>query len=108
MAVEESAPDHGKTTRHPEPPPRLRPSARRMVSLKIAIAGTRGVPARYGGFETFAAELSSRLAARGHEVAVYCREESRESGVGSRSDFIKVPDSPIDDNVREPVVSAPT
>ncbi len=45
-----------------------------MVSLKIAIAGTRGIPPRYGGFETFAAELSARLAARGHEVAVYCRE----------------------------------
>lgn len=29
-----------------------------MVRLKIAIAGTRGTPARYGGFETFAEELS--------------------------------------------------
>jgi glycosyltransferase involved in cell wall biosynthesis len=45
-----------------------------MVSLKIAIAGTRGIPPRYGGFETFAAELSARLAERGHQVAVYCRE----------------------------------
>jgi glycosyltransferase involved in cell wall biosynthesis len=41
--------------------------------LKIAIAGTRGIPARYGGFETFAEELSKRLVERGHEVAVYCR-----------------------------------
>jgi glycosyltransferase involved in cell wall biosynthesis len=45
-----------------------------MVSLKIAIAGTRGIPARYGGFETFAEELSGRLAKRGHEVWVYCRD----------------------------------
>jgi glycosyltransferase involved in cell wall biosynthesis len=44
-----------------------------MVRLKIAIAGTRGIPARYGGFETFAEELSARLVERGHEVAVYCR-----------------------------------
>lgn len=44
-----------------------------MVRLKIAIAGTRGIPARYGGFETFAEELSGRLVARGHEVFVYCR-----------------------------------
>ncbi|HXH92958.1 MAG TPA: glycosyltransferase, partial [Thermoanaerobaculia bacterium] len=51
--------------------------------MKIAIAGTRGVPARYGGFETFAAELSARLVARGHEVAVYCRSGSGEWGVGS-------------------------
>lgn len=41
--------------------------------MNIAILGTRGVPPRYGGFETFAAELSTRLVARGHEVTVYCR-----------------------------------
>jgi glycosyltransferase involved in cell wall biosynthesis len=41
--------------------------------LRIALAGTRGIPANYGGFETFAEELSTRLAARGHEVIVYCR-----------------------------------
>jgi glycosyltransferase involved in cell wall biosynthesis len=40
----------------------------------IAILGTRGIPARYGGFETFAEELSTRLVARGHRVTVYCRE----------------------------------
>jgi glycosyltransferase involved in cell wall biosynthesis len=42
--------------------------------VKIAIMGTRGVPPRYGGFETFAAELGTRLVARGHEVWVYCRD----------------------------------
>ncbi len=42
--------------------------------MRIAIAGTRGIPARYGGFETFAEELSTRLAARGHEVIVYTRQ----------------------------------
>jgi glycosyltransferase involved in cell wall biosynthesis len=42
--------------------------------MRIAILGTRGIPARYGGFETFAEELSTRLAARGHQVSVYCRE----------------------------------
>lgn len=41
--------------------------------LSIAILGTRGIPARYGGFETFAEELSVRLARRGHDVIVYCR-----------------------------------
>ena len=49
-----------------------------MVSLKLAILGTRGVPPRYGGFETFAGELSRRLVARGHRVAVYCREREGE------------------------------
>ena len=47
--------------------------------MKIAILGTRGIPARYGGFETFAEELSKRLAARGHEVTVYCRERHSET-----------------------------
>ncbi len=42
--------------------------------MRIALLGTRGIPARYGGFETFAEELSTRLAQRGHEVTVYCRE----------------------------------
>ncbi|HEX8176664.1 MAG TPA: glycosyltransferase [Pyrinomonadaceae bacterium] len=41
--------------------------------MRIAILGTRGVPASYGGFETFAEQLSTRLAARGHHVTVYCR-----------------------------------
>lgn len=41
--------------------------------MKIAILGTRGIPPAYGGFETFAWELATRLAARGHEVTVYCR-----------------------------------
>ena len=41
--------------------------------MRIAILGTRGVPARYGGFETFAEELGARLAARGHLVTVYGR-----------------------------------
>ena len=44
--------------------------------MKFAILGTRGIPARYGGFETFAEELSVRLAARGHCVTVYCRQKS--------------------------------
>jgi glycosyltransferase involved in cell wall biosynthesis len=46
--------------------------------VKLAIIGTRGIPARYGGFETFAEELSTRLAARGHDVAVYCRQRPRD------------------------------
>ncbi len=41
--------------------------------LRIAMIGTRGVPAAYGGFETAVEEIGSRLAARGHDVTVYCR-----------------------------------
>jgi len=41
--------------------------------MRLALLGTRGIPANYGGFETFAEEISVRLAARGHSVTVYCR-----------------------------------
>ena len=47
--------------------------------MKIAILGTRGIPARYGGFETFAEELSRRLVQRGHQVTVYCRQRPAEA-----------------------------
>ena len=47
--------------------------------MRFAILGTRGIPARYGGFETFAEELSSRLTLRGHSVVVYCRERHSEA-----------------------------
>lgn len=40
--------------------------------MKIAIVGSRGIPAKYGGYETFAQELSIRLVSRGMEVEVYC------------------------------------
>jgi glycosyltransferase involved in cell wall biosynthesis len=42
--------------------------------LHIAMIGTRGVPAAYGGFETAIEEIGSRLATRGHHITVYCRE----------------------------------
>lgn len=47
-----------------------------MNGLKIAMVGTRGVPAHYGGFETAIEEIGRRLAARGHSVTVYCRHSS--------------------------------
>ncbi len=42
-------------------------------SLTIAMVGTRGVPAAYGGFETAIEEVGRRLADRGHRVIVYTR-----------------------------------
>ncbi len=41
--------------------------------LKVALIGSRGVPARYGGYETLVEELGRRLVERGLEVTVYCR-----------------------------------
>src|SRR5450759_2149911 len=42
--------------------------------MRIAILGIRGVPANYGGFETFAEQLGKRLAERHHDVTVYGRD----------------------------------
>jgi glycosyltransferase involved in cell wall biosynthesis len=41
--------------------------------LKIALLGTRGIPASYSGFETCVEQLGQRLVQRGHQVTVYCR-----------------------------------
>jgi glycosyltransferase involved in cell wall biosynthesis len=41
--------------------------------LRIAMVGTRGVPAAYSGFETAVEEIGQRLVAQGHTVTVYCR-----------------------------------
>ena len=45
--------------------------------LRIAMIGTRGVPAAYGGFETAVEEIGRRLVDRGHEVTVYCRRTAQ-------------------------------
>ena len=41
--------------------------------MKIAMMGTRGIPANYGGFETCVEAVSTRLVQRGHQVTVYNR-----------------------------------
>jgi glycosyltransferase involved in cell wall biosynthesis len=55
------------------PPFGLQESEDQVDTLRIAMVGTRGVPARYGGFETAVEEVGRRLAERGHRVVVYCR-----------------------------------
>lgn len=39
---------------------------------RLAILGSRGIPAEFGGFETFAEQLAVRLVERGWEVTVFC------------------------------------
>ncbi len=41
--------------------------------MKIALIGSRGIPARYSGFEQFYEQLAVRLVQRGHDVTVYNR-----------------------------------
>jgi glycosyltransferase involved in cell wall biosynthesis len=41
--------------------------------LSVALIGSRGIPGRYGGYETLMEELAVRLLVRGFQVTVYCR-----------------------------------
>ncbi len=41
--------------------------------MKIGVIGTLGLPVTYGGVERHVEQLYSRLAARGHDITVYCR-----------------------------------
>ncbi|RIX26610.1 DUF1972 domain-containing protein [Amnibacterium setariae] len=51
-------------------PPRHRQD---VAPLRIAMLGTRGVPANYGGFETAVEEIGQRLVEQGHAITVYGR-----------------------------------
>jgi glycosyltransferase involved in cell wall biosynthesis len=55
-------------------------------ALTLAMIGTRGVPAAYGGFETAVEEVGRRLVERGHHVIVYTRgsEHRRKEYLGMR------------------------
>ena len=48
--------------------------------MRIAIAGIRGIPGRYSGFETSAEETATRMQQLGHQVTVYCRAKQGEQG----------------------------
>ena len=43
-----------------------------MKNISLAIIGSRGIPAKYGGFETFAEELATRLVKKGYKITVSC------------------------------------
>lgn len=49
--------------------------------MRIAILGTRGIPARYGGFESFTEHLAVGLVELGFDVTVFC-----EAGQGPQPD----------------------
>ncbi len=48
------------------------------MTLKIAMLGTRGVPATYGGVEHHVEQIGARLVERGHDVTVYAQSRYHE------------------------------
>jgi glycosyltransferase involved in cell wall biosynthesis len=52
----------------------IRSKARDQARHGVAILGTRGIPANYGGFETFAERLALHLVSEQIQTTVYCRK----------------------------------
>jgi glycosyltransferase involved in cell wall biosynthesis len=70
-------------------------------SLRIALIGSRGIPATYSGFETFYEQLAIRLSERGHQVTVYNRnhhfDERHREYKGVRTVFLpSIPSKHLD------------
>jgi glycosyltransferase involved in cell wall biosynthesis len=64
------------------------------ISPHIAILGCRGIPAKFGGFETFAEQLSIRLVKKGIQVTVFCEKGqtyTRSTFNGVKLKYIKTP-----------------
>ncbi|HEX4032135.1 MAG TPA: DUF1972 domain-containing protein [Terracidiphilus sp.] len=68
--------------------------------MRVSILGTRGIPRKHGGFETFAEDLSLFLTSRNHKVTVYCQVSATEQGGedewrGVRRILIPSPNTPF-------------
>lgn len=60
--------------------------------MKIAIVGTKGIPAHHGGFETCVEEVSTRLVRRGHQVILYYRSGADEGKSYRGVKMVRVPE----------------
>lgn len=49
------------------------------LKMKIVIIGSRGIPAKYGGFETFAQGLTENLEDKKYEITVSCEYKAKKS-----------------------------
>lgn len=59
--------------------------------MKVAIIGSRGIPARYGGFETFVEQISSVLSKAGYDVTVF--GEKGNSDLTKKNDGVQIRES---------------
>ncbi len=67
--------------------------------MQLHILGTRGVPAKHGGFETFAEQFALYMVSQGHQVTVYCQAalnepEGSEMWCGIRRVVLSEPEGP--------------
>ena len=66
---------HGATMREP---------------MRLSIFGARGVPARWGGWDTIVTELGPRLVQAGHEVTLYAMPRYTGEEVGRTFEGMRV------------------
>jgi glycosyltransferase involved in cell wall biosynthesis len=61
--------------------------------MKIALLGTRGIPASYGGFETCVEKIGQRLVKNGHSVYIYSKKSGYNNSIRSYlgMKIIKIP-----------------
>jgi len=72
--------------------------------MKISIIGSRGIPAKYGGFEVFTEGLSTRLVDRGYSITVTCENDAADGeygGVKLVYSPYKIPQSPLKRKIYE-------
>jgi hypothetical protein len=50
---------------------------------RIAIIGTRGIPANFGGSETIVEQMGEHHARAGFEIVVYCRRHNSVTNVST-------------------------
>ncbi|WP_263808567.1 DUF1972 domain-containing protein [Salinibacter sp.] len=72
---------------------------------QLFIVGSRGIPAAYGGFETFAEELSTRLAARGQTVSVTCEQTSEDADRPDTYQGVNLLHVPTPDHALRPILA---
>ena len=58
--------------------------------MRLAIFGARGVPAQWGGFDTFVTELAPRLADEGHDVTLFTMPKSTGDDVGNEYEGVRI------------------
>jgi hypothetical protein len=68
---------------------------KKTVPKRCVILGIRGVPAKHGGFESFAERFSLFLIKKGWEVVVYCQERGKGSVYESQWSGIKLVHIPV-------------
>ena len=69
----------------------MSPSHPKDRPLRVALIGSRGIPASYGGYETLMEELAPRLVARGFAVTVYCRSHYTPRALTEAMDLRDIP-----------------